>query len=72
MFTLSTRKDFIGRKFMFARKLVHGGALCALFTAIAWSQPALTTISDVLFKADDAECWLQPAPADPPLFAEPG
>src|SRR5437660_8177825 len=37
---------------MFARKLFHGGALCALFTAIAWSQPALTTISDVLFKAD--------------------
>src|SRR5437773_9874654 len=38
--------------FMFARKLIHGGALCALFSAIAWSQPALTTISDVLFKAD--------------------
>src|SRR5882724_3808748 len=40
--------------FMFARKVIHGGALCALFTVIAWSQPALTTISDVLFKADGA------------------
>jgi hypothetical protein len=37
---------------MFARKLVRSGALCALFTAMAWPQPTLTTISDVLFKAD--------------------
>src|SRR6266478_3183973 len=37
---------------MFARKIIHGGALGVLFTAIAWSQPALTTVSDVLFKAD--------------------
>jgi hypothetical protein len=28
------------------------GATCALFLALAWGQPALTTISDVLFKAD--------------------
>src|SRR5712675_1549777 len=48
---------FLGRMFMFARKLFHGpgpalAVLCALFTTIAWSQPALTTVSDVLFKAD--------------------
>jgi hypothetical protein len=28
------------------------GAACALFSILAWGQPALTTISDVLFKAD--------------------
>src|SRR3989441_4357515 len=37
---------------MFARRIVRSGAACALFSAIAWAQPALTTISDVLFKAD--------------------
>ena len=37
---------------MFARNLFRSGALCALFTTMAWSQPTLTTISDVLFKAD--------------------
>ena len=37
---------------MFARKFVRCGAACALFSAIAWAQPSLTTISDVLFKAD--------------------
>jgi hypothetical protein len=28
------------------------GAVCALFSILTWAQPALTTISDVLFKAD--------------------
>jgi hypothetical protein len=28
------------------------GALCALLSILAWGQPVLTTISDVLFKAD--------------------
>jgi hypothetical protein len=28
------------------------GAACSLFSILAWGQPALTTISDVLFKAD--------------------
>ena len=37
---------------MFARKFVRCGAACALFSAIAWAQPSLTTISDILFKAD--------------------
>ena len=37
---------------MFARNFVRSGAACALFSAIAWAQPALTIISDVLFKAD--------------------
>src|SRR6266850_1553785 len=37
---------------MFARKFIRCGAVCALFSAIAWAQPNLTTISDVLFKAD--------------------
>jgi hypothetical protein len=37
---------------MFARKFVRCGAACALLSAIAWAQPSLTTISDVLFKAD--------------------
>src|SRR5882724_7090184 len=37
---------------MFARKFIRCGAACALFSAIAWAQPNLTTISDVLFKAD--------------------
>ena len=37
---------------MFARNLFRSGALCALFSTMAWSQPTLTTISDVLFKAD--------------------
>ena len=38
---------------MFARKFVRCGAVCALFSAIAWAQqPSLTTVSDVLFKAD--------------------
>src|SRR5229473_3037740 len=37
---------------MFARKFVRCGAACALFSAITWAQPSLTTISDILFKAD--------------------
>jgi hypothetical protein len=41
---------------MFARKIIRNGvrigAACALFSALTWGQPALTTISDVLFKAD--------------------
>ena len=28
------------------------GAVCVLFSILSWGQPALTTISDVLFKAD--------------------
>jgi len=41
---------------MFARNIIRNGirigAACALFSILAWGQPALTTISDVLFKAD--------------------
>jgi hypothetical protein len=41
---------------MFARDVIRIGArigaACALFSILAWGQPALTTISDVLFKAD--------------------
>src|SRR6476646_4122635 len=37
---------------MFARKFVRIGAAGILFTALSWAQPSLTTISDVLFKAD--------------------
>jgi hypothetical protein len=41
---------------MFARNIIRNGirigAVCALFSILAWGQPALTTISDVLFKAD--------------------
>jgi hypothetical protein len=37
---------------MFARNFVRIGAACALLSATAWAQPSLTTISDVLFKAD--------------------
>jgi hypothetical protein len=41
---------------MFARKIIRNGvrigAVCALFSTLTWGQPALTTISDVLFKAD--------------------
>jgi len=37
---------------MFARNFVRIGATCLLFSAVSWAQPALTTISDVLFKAD--------------------
>jgi hypothetical protein len=37
---------------MFARTLLRAGAACVLFSALAPAQPALTTISDVLFKAD--------------------
>ena len=36
---------------MFARNFLRIGAAC-LFSAAAWAQPTLTTISDVLFKAD--------------------
>jgi len=43
---------------MFARNIIRIGArfgvACALSSALAWGQPALTTISDVLFKADAA------------------
>src|SRR5439155_19682565 len=44
--------DLIGRMIMFARNFVRTGAACALLSAVAWAQPSLTTISDVLFKAD--------------------
>jgi hypothetical protein len=37
---------------MFARNAIRIGAVCALFSAVVWGQPDLTTISDVLFKAD--------------------
>src|SRR5947209_18215722 len=37
---------------MFARNFVRIGAVCALVSAVGWAQPTLTTISDVLFKAD--------------------
>jgi hypothetical protein len=37
---------------MFARKVVRIGAACILLLGVAWGQPNLTTISDVLFKAD--------------------
>ena len=37
---------------MFVRNFVRSGAACALLSAIAWGQPNLTTVSDVLFKAD--------------------
>jgi hypothetical protein len=36
----------------FIRITTRIGAVCALFSMLAWGQPALTTISDVLFKAD--------------------
>jgi len=39
---------------MFARNFVRIGATCLLFSAVTWAQPALTTFSDVLFKADGA------------------
>jgi hypothetical protein len=50
--TLNTRKILFGRITMFARNFIRMGAACALFAALASGQPALTTISDVLFKAD--------------------
>lgn len=41
---------------MFARNDIRHGAgiaaVCALFSVITWAQPTLTTVSDVLFKAD--------------------
>src|SRR6266699_4525959 len=37
---------------MFARNSIRIGAACILFSALSWAQPALTTISDILFKAD--------------------
>ena len=37
---------------MFTSSAIRVGAVCALFSALAWAQPNLTTISDVLFKAD--------------------
>lgn len=37
---------------MFARQLVRVGPMCILFCALGWAQPELTTISDVLYKAD--------------------
>src|SRR4051812_35772692 len=37
---------------MFARNFVRIGTMCLLFRALSWAQPGLTTISDVLFKAD--------------------
>jgi hypothetical protein len=47
---------FFGRIHMFARDVIRMGTrigtACVLFLALAWGQPALTTISDVLFKAD--------------------
>jgi hypothetical protein len=55
--TLNTKNDFIlGRIMMLAREIIRIstriGAACALFSILAWGQPALTTISDVLFRAD--------------------
>lgn len=37
---------------MFARKLIRAAAAGAVLSVMAWGQPALTTISDTLFKAD--------------------
>ena len=37
---------------MFARTFLRVGAACAVFSMLSWAQPGLTTISDVLFKAD--------------------
>ena len=37
---------------MFTGKFIRIGAAYAMFSAMAWAQPSLTTISDVLFKAD--------------------
>src|SRR5437867_8225957 len=37
---------------MFARNSIRIGVACFLLSALAWAQPTLTTISDVLFKAD--------------------
>src|SRR5260370_38078135 len=41
---------------MFARNVIRRGAgiaaTCTLFAVLTWGQPTLTTISDVLFKAD--------------------
>jgi len=37
---------------MFARNPIRIGAACILFSALSWAQPELTTISDILFKAD--------------------
>jgi hypothetical protein len=37
---------------MFARTFLRIVAVCALFSTLSWAQPTLTTISDVLFKAD--------------------
>lgn len=37
---------------MFARNFIRIAAGCMLFSALSWAQPTLTTISDVLFKAD--------------------
>src|SRR5271163_4691838 len=37
---------------MFARSSIRIGVACVLFSAVALGQPALTTISDTLFKAD--------------------
>jgi hypothetical protein len=34
------------------RLLARIGAACALFSILAWGQPALTIISDIQFKAD--------------------
>ena len=39
---------------MFARNFLRIGVACLLFSAVSWAQPVLTTISDVLFKADGA------------------
>jgi hypothetical protein len=39
---------------MLAREIIRSGAVCALFSFVAWGQPALTTISDVRLKADGA------------------
>src|SRR6266436_895684 len=43
---------FLGGLTMLARDIIRIGAACALFSILAWGQPALTTISDVRFKAD--------------------
>lgn len=37
---------------MFARNALRFGAACVLCSTLSWAQPNLTTVSDVLFKAD--------------------
>src|SRR6266478_4123871 len=43
---------FLGGLTMLARDIIRTGAVYVLFSILAWGQPALTTVSDVRFKAD--------------------